>query len=742
MDKLNWIFPLPRTHTGALLGNGLLGAMVWGGGDTLKITLGRGDLWDHRGGMRWTARQNFKAIRACLEANDEKGIADLFRVDTGDKPGQPKRPSIIPVGRIDLSFGKGACLVDADLGLRTGALDVRVRLGSRDYSLRVALDPERPVLALSLPPALRAACVAHGVPAWKLIGGELAAIGFKPPRRFKADSLCGWTQEMPVDPGVCVGWRVDGGTFVAAVERGATAAESRAGALSLVDAALKGGKDEPFARARRFWKRYWADVPEVRIPNPALQEIYDYGMYKFGAMTAPTGVAAGLQGPWIEEYQLPPWSSDYHFNINVQMCYWPAYRGNRLRNLMPLFDLIHSWLPTLRENARLFAGIDDGYMLPHAVDDRCVCMGSFWTGCIDHACTAWVAQMAYDYYRYTGDIRFLRERAFPFMAGAMRVYQAMLEKDGGALSLPVSISPEYRGCSMNAWGRNASFQLACIHRLAENLADAAAALGEKADPAWGEILGRLPKAAIVNEGTEWAQIGLWDGLILEESHRHHSHLGAIAPFDTIDVDDPEWRRIVENSLRHWTYRGMGLWSGWCMPWASMIHSRCGNGQMAQLVLEIWKRAFTNQGRGTLHDADFTGLTLLGGSSPFTGKGRMEVMQMDAGMGAVAAVQEMLVHERRGVIRVFHGVPRDWRDAAVNGIPMPGGFKVSAAKADGRLAVVKVAATRDGELRIANPWHGQGESARATLRGRPLRLPADEIISLRMKAGDVLEMSCR
>ena len=741
MTNLNWIFPLPRTHTGALLGNGLLGAMVWGGGDTLKITLGRGDLWDHRGGMRWTPRQNFKAIRSCLEANDEKGIADLFQVDTVQQPGQPPRPSIIPVGRIDFSFGKGANLEDADLDLATGVLAVHVRLGSRRYSFTVALDPEKPVLALSLPPALRSVCVPRGVPAWELIGGELSKIGFKPPKRFKGCALSGWTQELPVDPGVCVGWRPGkDGAFVAAVERGATPAESRAAALLLVDAALSDGKAEPFARARRFWKKYWADVPKVSLPNPALQEIYDYGMYKFGAMTAPTGVAAGRQGPWIEEYQLPPWSADYHFNINVQMCYWPAYRGNRLQNLMPLFDLIHSWLPTLRENARLFAGIDDGYMLPHAVDDRCVCMGSFWTGCIDHACTAWVAQMAYDYWRYTGDERFLRERAFPFMAGAMRVYQAMLEKDGGALSLPVSVSPEYRGCAMNAWGRNASFQLASIHRLAENLVAAAKALGEKVDPAWGEILARLPKAAIVYPDSEWAQIGLWEGLVLEESHRHHSHLGAIAPFDTIDVDDPKWRRIVENSLRHWIYRGMGLWSGWCMPWASMIHSRCGNGQMAQLVLEIWKRAFTNQGRGTLHDADFTGLTLLGGHSPFVGRTRKEIMQMDAGMGAVAAVQEMLVHERRGVIRVFRGVPRDWRDVAVDGIPMPGGFMVSAEKVAGRLERLEVRATRDGELRFANPWHGTDESVKATLNGKPTRLPKTEIVSIRMKSGDSLLIS--
>ena len=737
MDKLNWIFPLPRTHTGALLGNGLLGLMVWGGDRTLRITLGRGDLWDHRGGLHWTARQNFKAIRKCLEANDEKGIAEIFRPDTEQQPGQPARPSIISVGRVDLEFKAGCRLRDADLDLAAGILSVNIVRKGKAETLTVALDPERPVLRIGAPDALRPLFRAVGVPAWDLIKGSLEPIGFQPPKRFVDDELSGWMQPLPVDPGVCVGWRATKDGLAVACARGGNPVEACNNAQTLVDSASTGSASAFNSRVARYWKAYWRDVPRVSLPNPSLQEIYDYGMYKFGAMTAPTGVAAGLQGPWIEEYQLPPWSADYHFNINFQMCYWPAYRGNRLQNLMPLFDLVHGWLPTLREIAKLFAGVEDGYMLPHAVDDRCVCMGSFWTGCIDHACTAWVAQMAYDYYRYTGDRKFLRDRAFPFMKGAMRVYQAMMEKDGDALSLPVSVSPEYRGCQMNAWGRNASFQLASVHRLAENLVDAAAALGEKPDPAWDEILARLPKASVAGEGSDWAQIGLWDGLTLEESHRHHSHLGSIAPFDTIDVDDPKWRKTVENSLRHWTYRGMGLWSGWCMPWASMIHSRCGNGQMAQLVLEIWKRTFTNQGRGTLHDADFTGLTLLGGSSPFTGKGGREVMQMDAGMGAVAAVQEMLAHERRGVIRVFRGVPRDWREVEMKDMPMPGGFLVSAAKTEGRIAKVEVRATRAGLLRIADPWAGDQARHVAKLDGKSVAIPASGIIELKMKAGSKL-----
>jgi hypothetical protein len=72
--------------------------------------------------------------------------------------------------------------------------------------------------------------------------------------------------------------------------------------------------------------------------------------------------------------------------------------------------MIWSWRETLRQNARYFVGIDD-VMLPHAVDDRCVIIGCFWSGTIDHGCTAWVGKMMYDYWRYSGDREFLRNIA-------------------------------------------------------------------------------------------------------------------------------------------------------------------------------------------------------------------------------------------------------------------------------------------------------------------------------------------
>ncbi len=488
-------------------------------------------------------------------------------------------------------------------------------------------------------------------------------------------------------------------------------------------------------KAAAWWTDYWKDVPTLELPNPTLRFCWDYGMYKFAGLTHPDGVAATLQGPWIEDYQMPPWSTDYHFNINVQMCYWPAYHGNRVQHLLPLFELIKSWDHVLRHNARMFLGIDDGRMLPHAVDDRCRCMGGFWTGTIDHGCTAWVAQMMWRYYRFTMDEDFLRETAWPFMVGAMRVYEGMLETVGGRYTLPVSVSPEYRGSRMDAWGRDASFQLACIHMLCEMLQDAAEVLGETPEAVWADIRANCPTACTFDRNGH-TEIALWEGVPLEESHRHHSHLAGITPFDIFDWDDPSTRQLIENSLTRWVGEGPGGWSGWCVPWAAMIHTRAGNPDAAELWLEIWQRTFTNEGHGTLHNVHFPGVSLMGAGGSTLNDQRPEIMQMDAGMSCTAAIGEMMLLVRRGVTELFAGCPSRWRRVGFDGIRTEGGFLVSARRRGGKVGTVTVESPYGGIFKLRNPWGTEAKVKRADGRWTPV---TGEVLHVDTKPGETLEL---
>jgi hypothetical protein len=718
LNHVEWEFPLVKTHEGAPLGNASLGLLVWGEGRHLKITVGRSDFWDHRGGMNWKPEQTFANIRHCLETGDETTLRGYFKTDTEDRPGEPRRPSLLPIGRVDLDLGEGAELTRAQLELASAKLKIYCLYGGVERVMTASLAPERDVFLLEFDPGAPQPSVCD-VPSWEFVSSKLAAISFEPPVPLTDADFGGWVQMRPADPALTVCRKTaDHALWLTTSYAGSTAAKEA------LNAAILGGAARLKKDTSAWWQAYWRDIPAIEIPNQELEFIYYYGLYKFGAMTNPAGIPAGLQGPWIEEYDLPPWSGDYHFNINVQMCYWPAYKAGKLDFLKPMLDMVWGWRDKLRENARLFVGIDDGYMLPHAVDDRCVCMGGFWTGTIDHACAAWIAQMMFDYAVYGCDQTYLREVAYPFMKGVWKVYEAMLEREGDAYRLPVSVSPEFGGASMDAWGVNASFQLSAIHCLLGKLARAAESLGETPDPVWADVEANLPQFTLSDEGKP--RIALWEGQPLSESHRHHSHLAAICPFETIDIYSPEWKEIVSNSVQEWISRGVGWWAGWSMPWASMIFSRLNNGGAAELYLEMWKKSFTNIGHGSWHDFEFPGISSMGSKSflndyqPEPNRGIP--MQMDAAMGAVTAVQDMLAHSRQGVIHVFPGAPQRWRDASFRGLSVEGGFTIDAELSKRRIVRVRVSARVAGTLRLANPF-------------RP-----GEILAIELAAGESRELA--
>ena len=701
-------FPLHHIQDGAVLGNSYLGVLVWGGKNTLNISLGSSALWDHRGGVTWTTEHSLHNIRGTVLSKDIEKMHRLFHNPHKRRQGLESPPVIVPAGRIEVKLKKSCRFSDFQLNLSNARLEINYLCGKEKRSGTIILDMIRKG---SL--GMRCSDIASFkvLDSVSLSCGKLTEAGIPTPQRFKNDRRSGFINELPADPayGIAAGYRND--LLSIYFDRDKKTEFLKERLLNMPDFKWKTVEKSN----RLWWKKYWQNIPKTRLDNPVLEELYRYGLYKFGSMTDASGHPAGLQGPWIEDNDFPPWSGDYHFNINVEMCYWPAFRANCPENLKPLFKMISNMLPELRRNAEYFVGISDGIMLPHATDDRGRCRGGFWTGTVDHACAAWVAQMMYDYCDYFSDMEYLRDTVFEFMDGVMNVFEKMIKFNAdGTMQLPFSISPEYRGGAMDAWGVNASFQLAAIHRLAENLLSAAAILGKPVKAFWQEVLEKLPKASIMQKEDDpdaphelWqksgGEIALWDGLILKESHRHHSHLAALVPFDTIDIEAPQWRQIIYNTKQRWIVNGMGQWAGWSMPWAAMLHTRFNGGKAAELMLELFNRNFTNPGGNSRHNTSFAAFSLMGSYS------HDEIMQMDAAMGAVTAIQDMLVHARRGTLYVGSGIPETWKICKVKDMPAPGGFRVSFSFAAGKCSRIDIRATRDNLLKLQLPppvkkWH--------------------------------------
>jgi alpha-L-fucosidase 2 len=554
---------------------------------------------------------------------------------------------------------------------------------------------------------------------------------------FDLGEFGGWAQECPGEPAMCAAWLrhdANGGLllFITSVY-GEDPAAARRQALQTLEAIRSEGYTPATVRTFSWWRKWWAQAAAVHLPDPTLELLYYLGIYKLGGLSVPGGPAATLQGPWIEEHRMPPWSGDYHFNVNVEECYWPCFAANHPEALEPLVRMLETWQPKLRENARLFTGVFDGLQLPHSTDDRGTPMSGFWTGFVDHGSTGWTGQLLWLHYRYTLDREFLRRTAYPFLKGAMRVYEAMLEDDGVEYSLPVSVSPEYGGSAIEAWGRNASFQLAVIHFLCRALYVASEELGvdSRQRDLWADIDARLPAGAVHDPAGDAAELLLWEGQPLLESHRHHSHLASVYPFDVLEYQTFEpHRRLVRNSMRRLTRVGAGLWTGWCVPWAAILHARLENGDMAALLLETFRRVFMGPGYASTHDALVGGLTAL--------DTRPDIMQVEAAEGAAAAVLEMLLHTSGGVLRVFPAVPRAWREARFEGIRAEGAFLVSAGREGGRTRHVEIRSEAGARLRLLNPWEG----ATALIRSdrRPAFRTGSRLLELETEAGEVLEIT--
>jgi alpha-L-fucosidase 2 len=705
--ELIWNFPLPRTHTGILLGNGTQGLMVWGQGRELNITVGRAGFWDHRGGNEFSARTTYPDVKRLLETKDEVALRKVFEVPR-KSDNQPSHPQQLGGGVLKLTLPEGYTLQQGVLQLATAEIQITVTSpkGNKEL-LRIGQDPFRELAWVVYPKTCAGKIKTELRAAWDnpAVKSALEKTSVQPPTYWQEASVSGFTQTLPEDEPLSV--------MIATQAEHVVIGTTLGGELSSVKKQMASFQP-PFEARNKWWKNYWAEVPRIALPDPVLQEIADYGLYKQACATPPQGKACALQGPFMEEYQLPPWSNDYHFNINVQMIYTPALATNRATHLQPLWDLMNAWIPQMKANGEQFFGRPGALMLPHAVDDRCRVVGTFWTGTIDHACTAWMAYLAWQHFAYTMDDQVLRNTAWPLLTGAFEGYWAMLEEvDNGSggkrFSLPVSVSPEFRGDQMTAWGRDASFQLAALHKVAQVLPKAATRLGLPLDPRWQQVSDRLPPYTTV-EGSwidEWPtaknkRIALWDGQDLIESHRHHSHLGSIYPFVSIDPQAENHRTIVQGSINRWVNRGMGMWSGWCVPWASILQTRTGNTEAAVSLLHYWNENFVNEGRGTLHNSNKPGISIL--ANPVynklpEGAPKNEIMQLDGGFGALSAVLELLVQNRLDGIYVLPNLPDGWKELSFDRIRTEGAFQISSRVVAGQVEEVKVRSLAGGRLRL-------------------------------------------
>ncbi|MEW6751406.1 MAG: glycoside hydrolase N-terminal domain-containing protein [Candidatus Latescibacterota bacterium] len=404
-------------------------------------------------------------------------------------------------------------------------------------------------------------------------------------------------------------------------------------------------------------------------PTPLVQALFEYGRYLLICSSRPGGWPANLQGIWNGDHA-PAWNADIHTDENVQMNYWQALPGNLPEVCLPCFDYFERFLEDYRDNARKLYGCG-GILVPIAQTTHGVAFPTVWANWISAA--GWLGQLFYDYYLHTGDRRFLRERALPWLHQVAAFYEDFLQ-DGpdGRLRFSPSLSPENTpaGEGMDLVTVNATMDVAVCREVLAHLCQGCRVLGIEAEGVarWEGMLTRLPEYQVNPDGAlcEWLHPRFQDNY----HHRHLSHLYPLFPgFEITEETHPALFAACRTAIEKRLVIGLASQTGWSMAHMACLYARLGEGNRALACIDILARSSLGPNLFTYHnDWRDMGLSL-------SGWGRVPPFQIDANLGTAAAVLEMLVFSRPGFIKLLPAVPDRWECGCLRGASCRGGIRL-------------------------------------------------------------------
>ncbi len=412
--------------------------------------------------------------------------------------------------------------------------------------------------------------------------------------------------------------------------------------------------------------------------DPQLAALYyQYGRYLLISCSRPGGQAANLQGLWNDSTN-PPWGSKYTININTEMNYWPAESGNLAECVDPLVSMIEELAASGARTAQAQYGAR-GWVAHHNTDiwrASAPIDGPFWgmwpTG------GAWLCLHLWDRYEFSGDEAELR-RFYPLMKGAAEFFLDTLQTDPkhGWLVTSPSISPENGHPFGTSVCAGPTMDMQILRDLFAHTIQAADKLGVDA-PLRAQLAAaraRLAPNQIGSAGQlqEWMED--WDMQADDVHHRHVSHLYGLFPGrDFNRLDNPALAAAAKKSLE---IRGDRA-TGWATAWRLCLWAHLGEGDHAFEILRF------------LLSPERTYPNMFDAHPPF---------QIDGNFGGAAGIVEMLMQSRAGEIELLPALPAVWPSGRVTGLRARGGFEVDLAWRDGKLTEATVRAVKAGSVRL-------------------------------------------
>jgi alpha-L-fucosidase 2 len=436
--------------------------------------------------------------------------------------------------------------------------------------------------------------------------------------------------------------------------------------------------------------------------EPYLEELmFHFARYLLIASSREDSLPANLQGTW-NQYLYAPWSGGYWHNINVQMNYWGAMSANLAETFEAYINYYEAYRPEAEKHATAYVQefspdrVSDepggnGWIIGSGANPYYIpAAGRIHSG---PGTGGLVAKLIMDYFRFTQNIDYLRETAYPAMLGISRFYsKALQEQEDGTLLVYPSASPEIRVQTLAQretmkqfpWARESergyyitkgtTFDQAAVWESFKDALEGAEVLGIQDEPFLDTMrseMQRLDPILIGDSGqikefreeTTYATFGLPD-------HRHISHLCPLYPGTLIGNANPEWQAAASKTL---DFRGIET-RNWAIAHHMNARARLGE---AEKALEAYQKII----------AERTFPNLLTWQPPF---------QVDGTFGAMAGVVEMLLQSHEGMIELLPAVPSAWDEGSYNGLVARGNFVVDVAWKAGKATKVSITARAGGE----------------------------------------------
>ena len=422
---------------------------------------------------------------------------------------------------------------------------------------------------------------------------------------------------------------------------------------------------------------------------------FQYGRYLLISSSRTPGVPANLQGLWTP-HLWSPWRGNYTVNINLEENYWPAFVANLAEMATPLDGFVQALAENGRHTARNYYGIEQGWCSSHNSDIWAMTnpVGEKnekpeWANW--NMGGAWLVNTLWERYLFTQDKDYLRRVAFPLMKGAADFCLAWLidnPKQPGELITAPSTSPEneyvtgegYHG--MTCYGGTAD--LAIIRELLQNTITACQLCGGAATAPYKKALARLHPYTIGRNGdlNEWYH----DWRDYDPHHRHQSHLIGLYPGN--HLTDPALQAAAEQTLIQKGDQTTGWSTGWRINLWARLHR-------AEQAYHIYQKLLTYVSPDNYKGPDRrrsggTYPNLMDAHPPF---------QIDGNFGGTAGVCEMLLQSGNSRIELLPALPEQWKDGSVSGLCARGGYELAFEWKDGRVTTCTVKAKKSGTITL-------------------------------------------